>query len=99
MDNFLGLIYTMVSKLLAIISTTVWILDLGATRHIFGHQTRFPDLTIYKDSCCTASEKQVVIKGKRNIDLSVGDKILRLSDVFYVPGLTGESYQYYKAWA
>ena len=87
-DNFLGLIYTTVPKLLATVSTTVWILDSGATRHVSGDRTRFPDLTDYEDSCRTASGEQLAIKGKGNIDLSVGDKVLRLSDALYVPGLT-----------
>ena len=30
----------------------------------------------------------MAIKGKRNIDLSVRDKVLKLLDVLYVPGLT-----------
>ena len=35
-DIFLGIIYTTVPKLLAIMSTTVWILDSSATRHVSG---------------------------------------------------------------
>ena len=87
-DVFVGIIYTMVPKLLATMSTTVWILDLGATRHISGDRIRFPVLTDYEDFCRTTSGEQLAIKGKGNIDLSVGDKVLRLSDVLYVPGLT-----------
>lgn len=55
LDIFLGMIYTTVLKLLATVSTTIWILDLGATRHVFGNRTRFPDLTNYEDFCRTAS--------------------------------------------
>ena len=62
-DIFLGLIYTTVPKLLATVSTTVWILDSGATRHVSGDRTRFPDLTDYEDSCRTASGEQLAIKG------------------------------------
>ena len=87
-DIFVGTIYTTVPKLLATMSTTVWILDSGATRHVSGDRTRFPDLIDYDDFCRTASGEQLAIKGKGNIDLSVGDKVLRLSDALYVPGLT-----------
>ena len=76
-DNFLGLIYTMVPKLLATISTTVWILDSNAIRNVSGNQTKFSDLTNYEDSYCTANRKQLAIKGKKNVDLSVGDKVLK----------------------
>ena len=33
------------------------------------------------------AEDQLAIKGKGNIDLSVGNTVLRLSDALYVPGL------------
>lgn len=36
LDIFLGIIYTTVPKLLAAMSTTVWILDSSATRHVSG---------------------------------------------------------------
>lgn len=36
-DIFLGIIYITVPKLLAAISTTVWILDSGVTRHVSGN--------------------------------------------------------------
>lgn len=39
----------------------------------------------YKDSYCTS--KQLAIKRKENIDLSVGDIVLRLSNTLYVLGL------------
>ena len=87
-DIFVGTIYTTIPKLLATMSTTIWILDLGATKYVSGDRTRFPDLTDYDDFCRTASGEQLAIKGKGNIDLSVGDKVLRLSDALYVPGLT-----------
>lgn len=48
---------------------------------------RFPDLADYEDFCCTASVERLAIKGKRNIDLAVGDMVLRLLDALYVPGL------------
>ena len=97
-DIFLGIIYTTVPKLLAAISTTVWILDSGATRHVSGDQTRFPNLTDYEDSCRTASGEQLAIKGKGNIDLSVGDTVLRLSDALYIPGLTVNLISTAKLW-
>lgn len=34
LNVFLGIIYTMVFKLLVAMSITVWILDSGVTRHI-----------------------------------------------------------------
>lgn len=36
----------------------------------------------------TASGEQLTIKGKGNIDLFVGDIVLKLLDTLYVPGLT-----------
>ncbi len=87
-DIFLGIIYTTVPKLLATMATMVWILDSGETRHVLGDRTRFPDLTAYEDSCHTASGEQLAIKGKKNIDLVIGDTVLRLLDTLYVPGLT-----------
>ncbi len=45
-------------------------------------------MTAYEDSCRTASGEQLAIKGKENIDLAVGDTLLRLSDALYAPGLT-----------
>lgn len=86
-DIFLGIIYTTVPNIMAAMSTMVWILDSGATRHVSGDRTRFPDLIAYDDSCRTASGEQLAIKGKGNIDLAVGDTVLRLSDALYVPGL------------
>ena len=97
-DIFLRIIYTTVPKLLAFMSTTVWILDSGATRHVSGDRTRFPNLTDYEDSCRTASGEQLAIKGKGNIDLSVGDTVLRLSDALYVPGLTVNLISTAKLW-
>lgn len=85
---FLGIIYTTIPNLLAAISTTVWILDSGTTRHVSGHRTRFSDLVNYEDSCCKASGEQLAIKGRGNIDLSVDNTVLRLLDAFYVSGLT-----------
>ena len=63
-------------------------LGSGATKHFSGDQTRCPDLTAYEDSCRTASEEELAIKDKGNIDLAVGDTVLKLSDAFYVPGFT-----------
>ena len=54
---FAGTIYTTVSKLLATMSTIIWILDLDATKHISGDRTRFPDLTDYEDFYHNASEE------------------------------------------
>ena len=48
---------------------------------------RFLDLVDYEDFCCTISGEQLGIKGKRNINLAVGDTVLRLSDALYVPDL------------
>lgn len=41
----------------------------------------------YKNSCCIATEEQLTIKGKRNIDLAVRNTILRLSNALYIPDL------------
>ena len=65
-----------------------YILNSGATRHVSGDRTRFLDLTTYEDFCRTASGEQLAIKDKENIDLAVGDTLLRLLDALYVPGLT-----------
>lgn len=46
------------------------------------------DLTDDDNSYCIVSGKQLAIKGKKNINFFVGDKVLKLSDAFYVPGLT-----------
>lgn len=56
-DNFLGLIYTIVLKFLVTMSTTIWILDLGVTRYIFGNQTRFLDLIDYDNFYCTINKE------------------------------------------
>lgn len=87
-DIFSRIIYTTVSKLLAIISIIVKIFDSDATRHVSGDWTRFPNLIIYDDFCCIVSEKQLAIKGKKNFDLVVRDTILRLSNLLYILGLT-----------
>ena len=87
-DNFFDFIYTSVLKFLATMSTMIWILDSGARWHVFGDWTRFLDLTDYDDFYYIASGEQLAIKSKRNIDLSVRDKVLRLSDALYVLGLT-----------
>lgn len=76
LDIFVETIYTMVFKLLATMSIMVWILDSGAIRHISSDQSRFPDLTDYENFCYTISGEQLTIKGKRNIDLSIRDKVL-----------------------
>lgn len=76
----------MILKLLAAMLVTVQILDLGATRYVSGDQTRFQNLTDYKNFCCTAIGKQLVIKGKKNINLSVKNIVLKLLDMLYIPG-------------
>lgn len=45
-------------------------------------------MTDHDDSYRTASEQQLAIKDKRNIDLAVGDTVLKLSDLLYNRGLT-----------
>lgn len=55
-------------------------------------------MTDYEDFCCTASGEQLAIKGKGNIDLSIGDTVLRLSDALYVPGLTVNLIHTAKLW-
>lgn len=46
------------------------------------------DLVDYEDFCHITSRKQLTIKGKENIVISVENKILKLSDILYIPGLT-----------
>ena len=87
-DIFVRLIYTIVPKFLAIMLTMVWILDSGATRHVSGDWSRFPDLIDDYDFCRNANGEQLTIKNKKNIDLSIEDKILRLLDGFYIPSIT-----------
>lgn len=45
-------------------------------------------MTDYENFCYIVSEEQLVIKSKENINLSVGDKMLRLLDVFYILAFT-----------
>lgn len=87
LNIFLGIIYTMVPKLLIVITITVWILDSSVIRNVSGDWTRFPDLIHYRDSCCIANDEQLRIKKKRNIDLSFSNTILKLSDLLYIPHL------------
>ncbi len=46
-DIFLGIIYTMVSKLLVAMSITIWILDLSATRYISAKLDRLQVFILY----------------------------------------------------
>lgn len=79
-------------------SIVVWILDLDATRHVLDDRTKFPDLTAYENSCCTANEEQLAIKSKKNIDLAVGNTVLRLSDAPYVLSFTVNFISIAKLW-
>lgn len=47
-DIFFNIIYIMIAKLLAAVSTMVWILDSGTTRHVFDDRAKFPDTVDYK---------------------------------------------------
>ena len=98
LNIFLAIIYTTVPKLLAAMSTMIWILDSGTIRHVSDDWTKFPNLADYDNSCCTASEEQLAIKGKKNIDLSVEDTILRLLNALYIPGLTVNFISIAKLW-
>lgn len=62
-------------------------MDIGATRYISGNETRFPNLTDYDNFYCITNTEQLAIKGKKNIDLFVEDKVLRLLDALYVSSL------------
>lgn len=67
--------------------TIISILDLGIIKYVSSNYIRFLNLTDYKDSCRTANKKQLAIKDKKNINLSIRDIILRLLIAFYVLGL------------
>lgn len=51
-DIFFNIIYIMIAKLLAAVSTMVWILDSGTTRHVSGDRAKFPDMVDYKHYNC-----------------------------------------------
>lgn len=86
-DISLGIIYTTVLKIIAVMSTMLWIFDLGTTRDVSTDWTRFPDLIAYNDFYYTASGEQFAIKDKENINLAVKDTMLRLLDALHVLGL------------
>ncbi len=62
---FLGIIDTTVFKILATVSTTVSILDSGATKHVSDDPNRFSNLGNCDDFCRTISDEQLTIQGKR----------------------------------
>lgn len=45
------------SKLLAAISITIWILNSGITKYVFGNQSKFIELVNYKNSYHITNKK------------------------------------------
>lgn len=62
-------------------------MDLNITKHVFDNQTRFSDLVDYKNFCYIVNKKRLAIKYKKNINLPIEDKVLRLLDIFYIISL------------
>lgn len=61
-DIFFNIIYIMIAKLLAAVSTMVWILD---TRHVSGDRAKFPDKVDYKHYNCAKKINLIEdLKGK-----------------------------------
>ena len=88
LNSFFKIIYTTVPNLLTIILIMLLILDLNIIKYVLGYQTRFLNLTDYKNFYCIANREQLIIKGKENTNFFVENIMLKLLDAFYVQSFT-----------
>ena len=71
--------------------STTWILDSGATAHIYGQKAAFQSIRPYRQQITTATGENVDVQGIGGIRLTLrngrGCQILFLRNVLYVPGI------------
>lgn len=71
---------------------------MSIKKNVFDNWIKFLDLVDYKNSYHITSKKELKIKNKRNIDLFIRDKMLKLLDAFYIPSFIINSISIIRLW-
>lgn len=68
--------------------SNMWYLDSGCNNHMSGNKSLFSELDEYfHDTVKLGNNSRILVMGKGNIKLQIGDHFIKICDVFYVPEL------------
>jgi hypothetical protein len=80
-------VYTQAPEVRAQIERDLWYLDSGATAHMTHQRNAFVSYREYSDIITIADGEQIPVRGRGNVRIQAGDRVVQIHDVLYAPKL------------